>query len=167
MKKWVIILVISLFILTSVYFAVRRARQLTAQTFDIDSLDIDKNTISVSGFEGNLNLVVSNFVKRGYKIDNINIELYSLDGTLIGYQTEPLKEPIEIQGNGNTIISIPMKFKANFPVKIYEQLKDKYNSVLDVINHYKETGHFGTEIEVKGFVILKGNKVNFDIKHTV
>ena len=167
MKKTIIIIVIVLFIATSIFFAYKRVSQLTAQTFDVAGIDIDKKTISLGGVSGTLGLQISNFAKKGYKIDNVNIELYSLDGNLIAYQKEPLKETIEIQPQANNIIDIPLYFKSNFLHQLYKQLKDKYSSVQELLNNYLATGHFGTEVIVRGFALKNGMKLNFEINKEV
>ncbi len=167
MKRTIIIIIVVVFILTTVYFAGKKISQLTAQTFDIDGIEIDKHTLTIGGVHGVLNLVISNFAKKGYTIDNINVELYSLDGNLIAYQTAPMQDEIKINPKTNNIVSIPLYFKSNFIYQMYNQLKDKYSSVNELFDNYKATGHFGTKVIAKGFVMKNGMKLKYTINKEV
>lgn len=156
-----------------VYFAVRRVRQLTAQTFDINGVSLDNTklidiaTLPLKGGSGQLGLIISNFAKKGYKIDNLNIEVYSLSNELIAYQTNPLTKAIEILPEANNIVQIPMFFKAAFFKQMYNQLKDKYTNVAELVQNWLDTNHLGTEVVIKGFAMKAGNKINFKFNKVV
>lgn len=174
MKKTVIIIAIVVFVIGTIIFATKRILQLTAQTFDLDSFDIPLNsvgdyaTFALSGANGDLNLVISNFAKKGYTIDNLNVEIYSLDGkTLLAYQANALSEPIEIEGNKNNIISLPFRFKGALVTTLFNQVKDKYDNVIEVVQNYLNKNKFGTEVLVRGFVMKKGVKIPFEITKAV
>lgn len=174
MKKLIIIIVIVAIISFSAYKITRKASAATQMDFDIGGVDIEvEGVLGVmeflsSGADSTTELIISNYSQEQYKIENLNIKLYSLSDVLIGYQTEPLPNEFVIEPNSNSTLQIPLYYKGAMLMQLAKQLQlQNTTAIWETIQDYFTTGKFGTSIIVKGFAVVKGIKLPFEFEKAI
>lgn len=97
-------------------------------------------------------LTISNYSKNSFRLEQINLDIYSIDGVLIASQTLPLNNAVIIKPSENT------EFKLLFDVKALVLIKaiTKDSKVLEILTSYFTTQTFGKKVVLKGTVRAEG-----------
>jgi hypothetical protein len=169
MKKTIIIILIVLFLGTGLVFLIKKISGATKMTFDAAGVNLgianaaDVLKLIASGRSGYVDVLISNFSNENYSLDNVYVELYALDGTLVAYQTEPMTQKIEIKPNTNNIVRIPMYIKGALVAKLGQQIggQNVLQAGKDALTNYFTTGKIGTALKVKGFATKGIAKIPF------
>lgn len=157
-------------IIVIIYFSTKKISGLTKMEFDVDSISFDVQDwkdflkLIATGVDGEIDLLLQNFSGEKYSFDNIYVEVYSLNGTLIAYQKTANIAPVEIQPNIDNVVKLPFYFKNAFFVQIAKQLD---SNVLSIASNYFSTGKFGTSVIVKGYISKGEAKIPFNIEKQI
>lgn len=167
MRKTFLIILIAIILSYFVWKMAKKGLAATQLQFDVDDIDLSK--LSAFGADSNIALLISNYSNEKYTIDNIYVEIYSQDGSvLVGYQKTPLHHSITIAPNANTSIDIPVYLKTALISQLMNQLGlDNISTFWQVFQDYFAKGHLGTFLLIKGFAVIKGIKIPFKFQKEV
>lgn len=162
MKSIISVLAITLLVVLA---APKLIKLLNARNlkFDIGAIQFPTLKLQnlIDDIETKVEVIIKNFSNSVFDIDQISIDVFSEKGTLIAEQKEPLYQGIRIRPKGNSIIPLTYLISSQNMRKL---VKDS-GGAIEVGTRRLTHGEYGIKINLKGFVIAEGIKV--DINETV
>lgn len=110
-----------------------------------------------------IKLLFKNFSPSKFTINQINVEIYNTDGTLVAEQDNPINKPFEISPNNNTTYTLPFTIST----QAAKQLVSQAGGIASVIANYLTSGKYGIELVIKGFVVAEKYKIDLNEKITI
>jgi len=90
--------------------AIQKIRHAKRLKFGVETVDFPKLNLSslLSSIETNVELLIKNFSRSTFNIEQIGIEVLSPSGKIVAEQKQPLSESFEIAPNRNNLL--PLSF---------------------------------------------------------
>ncbi len=163
---------IGLFVIVFIFLAGRKGWQYFKKyqhsnrlKVGIDSFKLPKLNLSnlFSDIKADVLIKLNNFSSSSFEIEQLNVEIYSLSGKLIGEQEKPLAKTAIVQPNKNNLL--PLSFLISS--QDLQQLIKEAGGVANVGANFLTTGDYGIPLHLKGFVVAEGFTIDIDEKITV
>lgn len=112
----------------------------------------------IDDIETKVEVIIKNFSNSVFEIEQISIDVFSEKGTLIAEQKEPLTQLLRIRPKGNSIIPLSYLISSQ---SIRKLVKDS-GGAFEVGTRRLTQGEYGMKLNLKGFVIAEGIKVDIN-----
>lgn len=170
-KKISALIVLVVLLSLAGYFYFVKIKQAKKLSFGVDSIKPNFKTVGelskslLTG--GNIPVIVkpliSNYSSSKFKLNQIKLDIYSQDEkTLLGSQSMPLANPIELVPNANNTPAILYTFN---PAAFANSAGRKLG-ISEIIGWYQGKP-LGVKLKLKGFFVAEGIKLNIDEVITV
>jgi len=120
--------------------------------------------IVMGGLKITVKIILSNYSNANITVNQIKIDVFSLENNLIVSQIAPLSENIEVLKNSNTPISIDYLIDYTSLVTLLKDNKmiTSLTDATTIIKNIVTSKKLGTQIILKGFVTAEKVKVNIN-----
>lgn len=140
---------------------------LNAKNLKVDIGAIQFPTLSlqnlVSDIETTVEVVIKNFSNSVFNIQQISIDVFSSSGELIAEQKEPIQNVVIIEQKENSSFFLDYLISSS---KLRRLIKESGGALL-VGSNRLANGEYGIKLNLKGFVIAEGIKVDINEMVTV
>ncbi len=140
--------------------------KLTQISFEYPKNASEILSLFTSYFYTTVTLTISNFSDFKIKINDLNLSLYTLKGNLFCEQYEPLSQPIEILPHQNTQIKVKYQIDYTKFIALYKD-NNLQGKIIETIKKLATEMSLGTEIYIKGVVIIKSFTLNINEKFDI
>ena len=174
--KHIIIIVISVLLITGIFFAYKKVsalKQLEVKSVSVkpiinisSALDIYKliTDLATLTIPSKANLTISNFSQSDFNISQIKAAIYSVNDVLIANPTNPGKQSITLTKNSDNTLNFDYNLSLTGLINASKGIAGDTVSekAQTVLMNYLTTKMFGLKVRIKGFVTASGITVNFD-----
>jgi len=167
MKKIIGLLVVITLIITGKqgWAAIQKIRHAKRLKFGVESVDFPKLNLSslLSSIETNVELLIKNFSRSTFNIEQIGIEVLSPSGKVVAEQKQPLSETFKVAPNQNNLLPLSFLISSqNLKLLISES-----GGIANVGASFITTGKYGISLLLKGFVVADGVTIDINEQLTV
>lgn len=159
---WALVIIAAIAIGVWAYRKYTAAKRLTV---GIDSFDLEKSGILnalTDGIKARVGVLLGNYSNTPLALQQMNIQVYAPDGTLIASQTEPLQDEADIAANKNNVVPIWLRIPRSGIVALFKSMNVSLFDIPNRLSNYALNETLGATLYIKGFVQADGIAVDID-----
>ena len=112
----------------------------------------------VKDIQTTLTIAIQNFSSSTFSVEQLDVQLENLQGQLVAKQSRPLSNPIALQPNQTT----PLTLLFDLTPQQVGVLIGQVGGLAKVAANWLSTGKYGIQLQVKGFVQVDGVSVTLN-----
>lgn len=165
MKKQFIIILVSVLLITGLFFSVKyyqKYKNLEELDGELNffklkfsgatGIDI-VNDLSDGNVDADISLKIINPTNSQYTVNSIFIEVYTLNDIYIGGQKKAIEDKIVIEKQSSKDIETIINLSGKGIAELVKELKEI--GLLQIAKNYLTTEMLGTKIKIKGFISVE------------
>ncbi|NQY68527.1 MAG: hypothetical protein HRT72_12510 [Flavobacteriales bacterium] len=141
----------------------KKYRNIKKLSIGIDSFKLPKlNLKSLFGnIKASVTIGIKNFSESAYSLEQVKVDVFTLAGDLLGEQSTLLADSVSIVPNEHTAFSLDYSIPS---VKLQELLQAQ-GGVAVVAMRFLDSGKYGIQLVLKGFIVSEG--ITIDINENI